>query len=208
MDLAVASAGGGPAEWVTILVAGISAGAAFIAAIVAGAYARATKKLELQAQRARDLEGRISERKAEVYRPMIEMLGTAISGAAQDVKPTPEEVQARIREFTTWISIYGSDEAIKAFHNFTQGAFTGAPGLIPTRLYAEFILAARRDLGYPETSVTATELMGMRVNDLYSEAEYRRAMSETFEELCRRESWTPPWLTPPGLPGPRSSPSS
>jgi hypothetical protein len=208
MELAVAASGGGPAAWVAILVASIAAGAAVIAAIVAAASARSTKQLELQAQRTRDLESRISERKAEVYKPMIDMLGTILSAAAQDVKPSPEKVQANMREFATWIIIYGSEDAIKAYHNFTQAAFAQAPGLIATRLYAEFILAARRDLGYPETSVTAMEIMGMRVTDLYSEFEYRSAMTQTFEELCQRERWTPPWLTVPSLPRPDSSPSS
>lgn len=207
MELADASSAGGPAAWVAILVASIAFGAAVIAAVVAAASARSTKQLELQAQHTRDLESRISERKAEVYKPMIEMLATVLSGAAQDIKPSPEQVQASIREFTTWITIYGSDQATKAFHNFTQAAFNQAPGLIPSRLYAEFILAARRDLGYPETSVTATEIMGMRVTDLYSEVDYRLAMSQTFETLCQREGWTPPWLTVLHLPPSQSSPS-
>lgn len=39
------------------------------------------------------------------------------------------------------------------------------------------------------------QVMGVRVTDLYSEEEYRLAMTLPFEELCRRENWAPPWLT-------------
>jgi hypothetical protein len=76
-----------------------------------------------------------------------------------------------------------------------QAAFNHAPMLVTSRLYAELILASRRDIGYPDTNVTALHIMGMRVTDMYSEAQYRRAMRLPFEELCREQGWTPPWLT-------------
>lgn len=213
MNLAVAASGsGGPAAWITILVAGIAAVAAITAAIVAALSARSTKHLELRAQRTRELESRISERKIDIYKPMIEMLGSVIGNAAQGVQATSEDNTAKIAEFTTWITIYGSDNTIKIYHNFMQAAFNQAPPLVTSRLYADFILAARRDIGYPDTSVTAMQIMGMRINDLYSEEEYSLAMSLPFEELCRRENWTPPWLTrkvaKPSLPPDHSPPSS
>jgi hypothetical protein len=213
MNLAVAAADtGGPAAWITILVAGIAAAAAISAAIVAALSARSTKRLELQAQRARDLEGRISERKLDVYRPMIELLGNVIGNAAHGLQPVaPEDVSAKVAEFTTWIAVYGSDDVIKVYHNFMQAIFNQVPVVVASRLYAEFMLAVRRDIGYPDTSVTALQIMGARVNDLYSERDYRLAMSLPFEELCRRENWTPPWLTPidakPSLPPDQSASS-
>jgi len=196
MSLAVTASGvGGPAAWITILVAGIAAAAAITAAIVAALSARSTKRLELQAQRARELESRISERKIEIYKPMIEMLGRAISPSVLENPSASEENSEKIAEFSTWIAIYGSDDTIKIYHNFMQAAFNQAPVLVASRLFAEFIIAARRDIGYPDTTVTALHLMGMRVNDLYSEDEYRLAMSLPFEELCQQENWEPPWLT-------------
>lgn len=194
MNLGVAPSGAsGPVEWVTILVAGIAAAAAVVAAIVAALSARSTKQLELRAQRTRELESRISEQKINVYKPMIELLGNVISNAALGRQTTPEENTPKIAEFTTWITIYGSDETIKCYHDFMQAAFNGAPALVSSRLYADFIIASRRDIGYPDTSVTALQIMGMRVNDLYSEEEYRSAMELPFEELCQQEKWTPPW---------------
>jgi hypothetical protein len=124
---------------------------------------------------------------------MIELFGRIISNAAHGIQASPEEVEPKIAEFSTWITIYGSDETVEIYHNFMQAAFNQAPGLVASRLYAEFILATRRDIGYPDTSVTALQIMGMRVNDLYSEAEYHRAMDLSFEEPCRQEKWTPPW---------------
>jgi hypothetical protein len=195
MNLAVGPSGAsGPAEWITILVAGIAAAAAVIAAIVAALSARSTKQLELRAQRTRELESRISERKIDVYKPMIELLGNVISNAAHGIQTAPEETTSKIAEFTTWITIYGADETVRTYHNFMQAAFNQAPMLVTSRLYAELILASRRDIGYPDTSVTALQIMGMRVNDLYSEAEYRHAMDLPFEELCRQEKWSPPWM--------------
>jgi hypothetical protein len=197
MEFAVTASGAsGPAAWITISVAGIAAAAAITAAIVAALSARSTKRLELQAQRARELESRISERKIDIYKPMIELLGSLISGTASGTQPVaPGDNSKKIAEFSTWITIYGSDDTIRTYHNFMQAAFHQAPTLIGSRLFAEFLLAARRDIGYPDTSITALQLMGMRINDLYTEDEYRLAMSLPFEELCRRQHWEPPWLT-------------
>jgi flagellar basal body-associated protein FliL len=84
MTLAITPSGAsGPAEWIAILVAGIAAVAAIAAAVVAALSARSTKQLELRAQRTRELESRISERKIDVYKPLIELLGNVISNAAQ-----------------------------------------------------------------------------------------------------------------------------
>lgn len=124
LDLAViASGAGGPAASITILVASIAAVAAIVSAVVAAVSARSTKRLELQAQRTRELENRISERKLDVYRPMIDLLGSVIGAAARGADPPAEDIPAKIVEFTTWITIYGSDDAIKAHHNFTQSGF-------------------------------------------------------------------------------------
>jgi hypothetical protein len=197
MDLGIAASNaGGPAAWITILVAGIAAAAAIIAAIVAALSARSTKRLELQAQRAGELESRISERKIDMYRPIIELFGNALSSAATGTQIAPQNNSTKIAEFMTWIAIYGSDDAIKTYHNFMQSAFANAPMLINSRLFAEFILAARRDIGYPSTSVTPLEIMGMRITDLYSEQGLRLAMSLPIDELFRHEKWTPPWLAP------------
>lgn len=36
--------------------------------------------------------------------------------------------------------------------------------------------------------------MGVRITDLYEVESYRSALDLPFEELCRREGWTAPWL--------------
>ena len=36
--------------------------------------------------------------------------------------------------------------------------------------------------------------MGVRITDLYEVEDYRSALDLPFEELCRREGWTAPWL--------------
>ena len=212
MNLAAPAPTGGPASWITILVAVIAAVAAITAAIVAALSAQSTKRLEVQSQRARELEGRISEKKFDTYRPMIELLGSVIGSSTSGVQMDSAQTQARIAEFSTWITIYGSDSAVKTYHNFMQAAFNNAPALVASRLYVDFIIAARRDIGYPETSVTTLQVMGIRINDIYSETNYRLAMSLPFEELCQREKWVPPWLTPiaPGtdVSTDRSPPSS
>jgi hypothetical protein len=179
-----------------IVIALIGAAASVVAAIVAARYAKSTQRNDAEAQRARELESRISERKYEVYRPMIELLGDMLdSTKSAGMAERAAEIQAKIADFSTWVGVYGSDEAIIAFHNFKQAAFhLPLPPLVATRLFADFLLEARRDVGRSDTSVTRAQIMGMRINDLYEVESYRSALDLPFEELCRREGWSAPWL--------------
>jgi cell division protein FtsL len=63
MHLAATYINLGPSTLVTIAVALIATVASIVAAVVAARSAGSTKRLEVQAQRIRDLESRISERK-------------------------------------------------------------------------------------------------------------------------------------------------
>jgi hypothetical protein len=185
---------GGPAWWITILVAAVAACASISAAVVAAFSARSTKRIEVESQRARELESRISERKFDTYRPIIEMYGDLASGTrSSNVLANQSANIEKMQDFATWINIYGSDDAVLAYHNFTQAAFNNCPVVIAVRLYADFLREARRDIGFPDTKVTALHLMGIRISDLYSERDYRLALTLPFNELCRRENWTPPW---------------
>ena len=180
----------------SIVIALIGAGASASAAIIAGLYARSAHRSDSEAQRARELEGRISEQKFAVYKPMIELLGDLLdqSKTAENAERA-DAIQTQIADFSTWVNIYGSDEAVKAFHDFKQAAFhQPLPPLVSVRLYADLILAARRDIGYPSTTVSRAHILGIRITDLYEVEDFRLALELPFDELCKREGWAPPWL--------------
>lgn len=127
---------------------------------------------------------------------MIELLGDILdSTKTAGMAERAAEIQAKFADFSTWVNIYGSDGAIVAFHNFKQAAFhPPLPSLVATRLFADFLLEARRDVGRSDTSVTRAQIMGVRITDLYEVESCRSALDLPFEELCRREGWTAPWL--------------
>src|SRR5262245_40207929 len=204
---AVVEASSDPAAWIAIAAAIIATLGTVIAAIVAALSARAGKRSELQAQYISELENRIYERKYEIYKPMIELLGSALQ-ANRKAPLSSDEILDKMHQFAVWISIYGSDDAVTAYHNWTQAAFNEVPGEVATRLYAELVLAARRDIGRSDTRIGAAEIIGMRVNDLYTNAEYYRTMTEPFDEVCRRYNWTPPWSLRDGKKQPTNSSGS
>lgn len=180
--------------WVTLVVAGIAAVASIGAAVVAGMFAWRARRADAEAQRARDLESRISERKYEIYEPMINYLRDMLSGGIANPSDAEREAgSARFRDFSTWISIYGSDEAVEAFHNFMQAAFTGAPPQIFLRLYGDFMVAARKDMGYADTAIRREHLLGMKINDIYRQP---NVIDPALDEVCDRLGWQPPWLSP------------
>lgn len=173
--------------WVILLVAGIPAFASIVAAVVAGMFAARTRRSDADAQRARDLETRISDRKYDVYKPMINYLRVLTQKGA-----TTEQVDAaeKFTDFSTWIGIYGSDGAVKAFHNLMQAAYQNPPPAILLRLYGDFMVEARKDMGYPDTTVQYEHLLGMKINNIY---ESSNLTDLSFETICHRLNWQPPW---------------
>ena len=101
----------------------------------------------------------------------------------------------RLHEFFVWVSIYGSDDSVIAFRNFQQAASSGVPPEITARLYADLVVAARRDIARSDTQIGPPEIIGMKVNDLYSNPDYYRTMALPFKEVCEHYGWTPPWFT-------------
>ncbi len=62
------------------------------------------------------------------------------------------------------------------------------------RLLAELVLAARRELGHPETSLDALDIMGIRINDIYDEHANPAPWTQLSErDLYAAEEWDPPW---------------
>lgn len=182
-----------PAAWIAIAAAVIATAGTVLAAVLASRAERSSKQSEIQAQHIRELESRISERKYQIYQPMIEMLADALNTKVTKTALPPDEVLMRIHKFSSWIVIYGSDLAVTAFQHFLQAIYNGVPPEIATRLYAEFVLAARRDIARSDTQIGALEIIGMRIDDLYTNADYYRLMTQPFEEICKRLQWTPPW---------------
>ncbi|MET9120189.1 hypothetical protein [Streptomyces sp. NPDC004528] len=182
-------------DWRTSLaVAAIPALASIMAATIAARSARRAKKSEIDAQHLRDLEARISEKKYDVYKPMINLLKDILNQRVM----TEDEFKALVSEFSAWVTIFGSDEAVRAFHNFMQATYgTSTPPTILMKLYAEFVLSARRDMGYPETEINAKHFLGMRISDLYTHEELAK-VDMPLVDLCREVGWTPPWEQTPG----------
>src|SRR5262249_12528155 len=122
--------------WLALVIASLPAIAAIVAAILAARSARHTKAYEQEAQRVRDLENRISERKYEVYKPMIDHFRDILTRSADGKIATPSEevTRSKIADFQSWISIYGSDEALRAFSNLMQGGYHAAPTSVILRL--------------------------------------------------------------------------
>lgn len=176
----------GAVEWNVVLVAALPAA-------VSGFFAWRAQRSSKQVERLQRLEERLAEKKVEVYEPLINFLAKMIDPkTSQDLKEA--ELHREIRRGSTWLGIYGSDEATRAFERFMQCSYAGAPPKVAIRAYADFVLAARRDMGEPKTNITVTELLGMRMTDVHTHPDYREALSMDLDSLCRIEGWPAPWL--------------
>jgi hypothetical protein len=183
--------------WVAFGLAAIPAVAAIAAAWLASRSARQARLAQADADHLQRLEQRLADHKREVYQPMIEFMGKMLDGA----NTPPEKVfKQKLTEFSRWVVVVGSDEAVRAFRNMMQASFNDAPTPLYLRLYADFQLAARRDMGDPNTTLTPIDVMGMRINDLYSNHDDTAVfdvLTKPFAEVCSDHSWPIPWERTP-----------
>jgi hypothetical protein len=183
--------------WLPLASAALPTVAAIGAAVIAARSAREARVSGAETERLRRLEERVAARKYDIYKPMIELLRDMIDPVKGPQLAQDKEVPGRLGDFASWISIYGSDDAVDAYHKFMQGAYHNAPPEIVMRLYLDFVLATRRDLGYEDTRVSGAAILGIRVNDIYDDAKFYRIVTLPFEELCTQLNWTAPWTRPP-----------
>jgi hypothetical protein len=172
-----------------------------IAAGLASRSARAAKQGELEAERIRDLENRISERKYETYKPMLDYIGHVFNTQSKESQQAIADQDAAAKvfaDFGRWIAIYGSDEALTAYHNLMQGFGYGAPLVVSYRLMADFFLAARRDIGNSGSKARESELftVAFRINDFYNQGDLLgQIMNLPLKKALKKARWSPPWST-------------
>jgi hypothetical protein len=174
-------------HWAEIAGISVPAVVALASALYAGREARRARQSELEAERLRRAEERSAERKYETYKPMIESLGRMFDGVDPDVQVW--------KDFWTWISVYGSADAVDAFGRVMQCAFEApkTPIHVLFRLATDFLLAVRREIGDTGTDLTPLALMGPKITDLYDLQSIYLCMTLPLEDLCRRCNWRPPW---------------
>lgn len=177
------------ATWIPVVVAVVSA-------LLAGWFAARTKRSELRSQRLLELERQSAATKAEVFQPVVEVIGemwqrTSQGEVSQDW--FEEHMLPRFANFMTWAPIYGADETVWAYHRYQQGVYADAPILVSLRHLLDLVLALRRELGHPDTKVNAIDLMGFRVTDIYENGVGQPWARLPLNKLYEAEQWTPPW---------------
>ena len=179
-----------------IIPALLSAGAAVYAALAAS-RARAS---ELEAVRLRELEQRLSVKKMEAYEEILTALGNMLTPealrppvVARKGQQAQDPLGVAVAAFMNQAIIYCSDEVLVSFSRFRMASGHNPPAPVLMRLVADFMLAIRRDLDGGQSKVTGIELLGMRINDLFTQPTLLAALKDPFDDVCDREGWVPPW---------------
>jgi hypothetical protein len=171
--------------WIPVVVAVVSALAA------AGAASRSVR-----AQRMLELERRIAVSRGEIFEPLVEafMSWWDLVGTDElDEQWFTDNVMPTFKEFIKWVQIYGSDETVWIVHRYMQAIYANAPVNVAMRLYAELIIAARKELGFPDTRVTALDILGLRIHDIYGNGVPLPIVRLSERQLYAHEDWSPPW---------------
>jgi hypothetical protein len=165
-----------------IVIAVIAAVASIAAAVVAGLFAMASRRFEARLARA----NQVSEPKREMYVPLVDMLERMFTS---DDPPNEEEL-AHKKRFDTWVNVYGSAGAVRAYSRFMQALPAQPPGDVQFRLYADFLIEVRREMGDLSGDVDRLQILGPRMANLSD----KRALTDPdLDAVCRRAGWTPPW---------------
>jgi hypothetical protein len=178
--------------WIIPAIAsGIAALGAIIAAGIAAHSAINTKRHETNAARLIELERRMVASRVSSYESFFDAVDKVWTAARQGTA-VPEDVSSALLGFMHWVQLYGSDRSVTLAHRYMQATFSDAPFGILIRLLGELFLEARRELGHPKTDVTVIDLLGVRINDVYAQAQLD-ALSLPLREVYARHHWTPPW---------------
>ena len=132
----------------------IAALASVTAAVIAGLFARASRRYEARVQRSDQAHDRISEQQLSMYAPVVDMLERMFTTSAV---PTPDELKHK-QHFDTWVNVYGSDGAVGANSRLMQALPLAPPAALQFRLYADFLLEVRKDIGDPHSTVDRLQI--------------------------------------------------
>jgi len=167
---------------------------AVAAAVTAGVFSARARSAQASAERTLELERRLATSKQEIYKPLVDLFRRVLDSSTSGSKPLSDKAMIEtLSQFISWVQIYGSDQAVRAVQKFMQTVYSGPPPLVVMRHYGELLLAIRRDIAHPETSVTLVDLLAMRVTDIY--AEWADELSLDEEAFYVRHQWSPPWIS-------------
>lgn len=177
--------------WIQLVALIIPAGIAVYSARHASKSAKTAQRAEHDAARLRDLEQRVAEQKAKLYQPMVKLLGELLS--PQSKAAAEKRMMSVIVEFQTFVTIWGSDEVNEAFYRFRSSSATDPPGKVTVRLVSDFLLAVRRDVAWPDTTLDGLHTVGTRINDLAEDPATVHALTAPLGEVFEAHGWTPPF---------------
>ena len=199
-----------------LIIAIISAIAAVVAAVVTAVIgANSTRKtgtIDAQSQQLRDLENRNATRKYEIYKPILDLYSMLLSPHGSEAKRWKEnhkdvDIEKTLDDFAKWVIIYGSDDVVLKFHNFSEtlnslhGREKDIWVFLPLlyRLYAEFIIAVRRDMGYPDTKIGVNHILATGGFNFYGSHLWPTSclpLKELYEKYRKEYNWRPRWEDP------------
>lgn len=180
--------------WLQVVALTVPAAIAIFSALWASRSARRAQRAEHESARLRALEDRVAQKKYELYQPFLQTLGDLLTpsrNAAASAK-----LEDVIADFQTFVTVWGSDEVVETFYRYRSAANTSPPTLVIMRLMADFLVAVRRDVAWPETRIINLHAIGMRISDLSEHPEMIEALAIPLNELFDREGWSAPFDLP------------
>lgn len=190
--------------WLQLLTSALPVAISIFSAVWATRSAHRAQQAEHEAARLRALEDRVAQKKYELYQPFIQTLGDVLTPARNQAAMA--RLQDVMADFQSFITVWGSDEAVETFYRYRIAAPTSPPTPVAIRLMADFLLAVRRDVAWPDTNITGLHVIGMRINDMADHPEMEEALTLPLAALFEMHKWKAPFEIPAsGTVTPRSS---
>ena len=113
-------------------------------------------------ERRAAIERQLSKDKYNTYIELINIFFDVFKGVKRDDQPNGEELMERMIDANKELVIYGSDDVVKTYFEWLS---TARNGTMDMELFGEVIIAIRRDMGNPDTSVTSHNFLRMILTD-------------------------------------------
>lgn len=180
--------------WLQIITLVVPAAVAVWSGISASASARRAQQAEADAARLRALEERTAQKKFELYQPFLTVVNDLLTPTRNAAATA--RMEDVIADFQGFVTVWGSDEVVETFYRWRVSANVNPPNLVAMRLMADLLVAVRRDVAWPDTSVPTLHMIGHRINDIQDHPEMVDAMSLPLSDFLATQDWTPPFELP------------
>ncbi len=127
-------------------------------------------------ERRREVEKQLSQKKYDAYIKLMDLYFVLFKSVKTNKPVDYNKVGLQLIDIKKELIIYASDDVYKSFNDFLLSLTKGSKNI---RIFAELAISIRRDMGQPNTNVTAEDIL---ISIMQDQEEFEKLKQQGFFE--------------------------